>query len=510
LPSFVPVAVAALLGLVAWGVGGYAPWASLALELGALALGGLLALRILFRTSNEDRERYLRIRRSQKRGSAEVEILDPSSSAPAESFRDPFYWMGYPFRRNRAGLLITLTTIWIFLSLVPLPLPALSVLSPRAYQFRIEAQALVGAAPESAPWSTTPFLTFQDLLLWLACILLFVTTHHTVSSTRATRRLSLSLLLIGVLSGLYGLVQWLSELSGGAAQQGLQAATGSFGNRNHFAYFQEMLFLVGLGLFQMRWHDRPMTGDRVSAQEEKAKTSLLGLGVAIVGLSLLFSLSRAGIAFTVMGCALFLYLTRARATALALGTVFVAAALWIGIGPVMSRFGLVPGDLASEEGRVTVWRDSLPALSDYWLTGSGLSSFQYVYPIYRSFGGRRFYSWAHNDYLQLGIELGLPGLLLVAAFAFWIVKGARRSRRELAESASPLATLHAGYCAAAAAAALHSFFDFGLHLPANAALFAIVLAVVTGIATAPVPRRSRERTRKKLRRAPPAARQVDG
>jgi O-antigen ligase len=502
LPSLVPIALAALLGLVAWGVGGHEPWASFALEIGALALGSLLALRVLFGTSAEDRERYLRIRRSQKRGSADVEILDPSPSAPVEPFREPFYWMGYPFRRNGAGLLIVLTTIWILLSLVPLPMPVLAVLSPRAHQLRIEVYSLVGGEPEPAPWSTTPFLTFQDLLLWIACVLLFLAAHHAVSSSRATRRLALSLVLLGVLSGLYGLAQWLSELSGGA-RDGLQAATGSFGNRNHFAFFQEMLFLAGLGFFQMRWHDSRRTADRVGAQEEKAKSSLLGLGVAVIGLSILFSLSRAGIVFTLVGCALFLHLARARGTALALGTVLVAVALWIGIGPVMSRFGLVPDDLAQESGRVTVWRDSLPALSDYWLTGSGLSSFQYVYPIYRSFGGRRFYSWAHNDYLQLGIELGLPGFLLAMAFVLWAVRRASRVRRELAESASPLATLHAGFCAGAVAVALHSFFDFGLHLPANAALFAVVLAVVTGMTPSRASRRSPEESRRKLRRAPP-------
>jgi O-antigen ligase len=504
LSSLVPVALAALLGLVAWGVGGYEPWAAFALELGALALGGLLALRVLFSTSDEDRERYLRIRRSQKRGSAEVEILDPSSSAPAPPLRDPFYWMGYPFRRNGAGLLIALTTIWIVFSLVPLPMPALAVLSPRAHQLRVEALSLVGGEPGPAPWSTTPFLTFQDLLLWIACVLLFLVAHHAVSSTRAARRLALSLLLLGVLSGAYGLAQWLLELSGGA-REGLQAATGSFGNRNHFAFFQEMLFLAGLGFFQMRWHDSRRTADRVAAQEEKAKSSLLGLGVAVIGVSILFSLSRAGIAFTVAGGALFLLLTRARRIVLALGTVLTAAALWIGIDPVLSRFGLVPDDLVQESGRVTVWRDGLEALSDYWLTGAGLSSFQYVYPNYRSFGGRRFYSWAHNDYLQLGIELGLPGLLLTIAFVVWAVRRARRTRSELVASASPLATLHAGYCAAAVAVALHSFVDFGLHLPANAGLFAIVLAVVTGMTASRSSRQAPAESRKKLRRAPPAA-----
>ena len=193
----------------------------------------------------------------------------------------------------------------------------------------------------------------------------------------------------------------------------------------------------------MRWHEGPRkAADRVEAQEEKAKASMVGLGVALIGLSLVFSLSRSGIGFAAAGGAFFLYLTRrARGTFLAVAGGLLAAALWIGIGPVVSRFEVIPDELSGETGRTTVWRDSLGALSDFWLTGSGASSFQYVYPMYRSFGGRRFYSWAHNDYLQLGIELGLPGLALAAALAFSVV--APRADREARAPGGGLVALSA-------------------------------------------------------------------
>ncbi len=506
MPFWSPFAVAGLVAVTAWGVGGYDPWAAFFLEMGALLLGGWLFLGVLFRTSREERQRFLAIRRSQKKGTAEVEILEPSSSAPPRvPYRDPYYWFGYPFRRNGLGFLLALATLWVALSLVPLPPAALAVLSPKALAVRSEAETLLGRELGFAPWSVTPYLTFQDLILWIAFVLVFVVAHHIVASRRGVRRLSVSLLLVGVASGAYGLVQWLSALGGSGATTAFQAS-GTFGNRNHFAFFQETLLLVGLGWLSLQWHEgRRKAADRVEAQEAKAKATMVGLGVALIGLSLLFSLSRSGIAFAAAGGAFFLYLTeRARRTLVVVALVLLAAALWIGIGPVVSRFEVIPDELSGEGGRTTVWRDSLGAVGDFWLTGSGASSFQYVYPMYRSFGGRRFYSWAHNDYLQVTIELGLPGLALAAALAFSIARRARTVRRELLEAGSSLSQLHAGYCAAALAVALHSFTDFGLHLPANAALFAVVLAAVTGMTPSASARKPPREKRAPLRRTPPA------
>jgi O-antigen ligase len=146
----------------------------------------------------------------------------------------------------------------------------------------------------------------------------------------------------------------------------------------------------------------------------------------------------------------------------------------------VGRFTGLSDQWDKEATRIQVWRDSVPALSDFWLTGSGLSSFRYVGARYRSFGGRIFYSWAHNDYLQLGIELGLPGLALLAWLAIVVAKGVRRVRNDLDPDRSLLA-LHAGFASALAAVALHSLTDFSLHLPANLALCAVLVGAVLGM-----------------------------
>ena len=391
-----------------------------------------------------------------------------------------------------------------------MPARLLAWLSPRAHQLQSEVQSLVGATGAwTAPSSLTTFLTFQDLWLWIAYVLLFVFTHHLVESPRRLRSLSLWLFLMGVGFGIFGLGQWFMGVKEAMGpdnlHQGLKA-TASFGNRNHFAAFQEMLLLVGFGWIASFLHEQHRRApDRSNQQEAKARAMVLGLGLCVIALSLLFSVSRSGITAAAIGCAIFLLLSRDRASPpatlnstptsgaartqasartqvlLAIGGFTLALFAWIGVDPVVSRFELVPGELEAEQGRFTVWQDSLPAVRDYWLTGSGLSSFQHIYPNYRTFGGLRFYSWAHNDYLQLAIEVGMPGFVLALAIFIGLIVRAWTIQKSL--NSRTMRKLHAGYCAAATAIGLHSFTDFSLHLPANAAVLAVVLGAMTGVSS---------------------------
>ena len=535
--KLMPFALAGLVGIVVFGVGGYEPWATFVLEVSAVVLTGWVVASVAFETTPGERERNVTISRSQrgqlfgKRPSADVEITPPagtlgerehSAKPSAGSGFERFYIFGYPFRRTGVGLLALAITLWMGLSLVPLRASWLSLLSPRALSLRNEIEMLVtGDAITLAPLSVTPFLSYQDVLLWLAYLMVFWVTYHVAASSRAVRRLTVAILLVGMASGVYGLVQWLSivgaSLSDGAPPAGFMA-TGSFGNRNHYAFFQEMALLIGLGWLLLHWSEADRHArDRVSQQEAKARTGLFAIGVACIALSLVFSLSRSGITFAMAAVAALFFLSKkqqrdsgkpaenARPVLAGLALCLVTVTLWIGVDPVVSRFELVPQELRMDAtGRTTVWRDSLGAVEDFWLTGSGLSSFQYVYPIYRSFGGRRFYSWAHNDYLQIAIELGLTGLILTGFIVARIVRRAYHVRIRL--SAQPgWARLHAGYCTGAIAVGLHSFTDFGLHLPANALLFSIIIGVVTGLSPDRTSRRGKKKTRKKkLRRSPPA------
>ena len=521
-----------LIMIVALGRGGYDPWATLVLELGAAGFALWLVLDVLNKTGPEERRKLLEQRSAWSRlpflkrypwfriGSGrrtEVTILPPGSvendASPRLDPQNHFLVLGFPVKRTGLGLPILLLSLWIALSLVPINTAWLESISPEAYSLRAEAETLanVESSVGSAPWSLAPFLTLRDLWQWLAYLVLFYSAFRLAENAERVKKLTLALFLCGIAFGAYGTFQWLAGLQsqgGGALSIAILRARGTFGNPNHYAAFLGMILLCSLGWLASRNGELSRTEGRrtrqADAQEARARLILGGLGIVVIGLGIVFSLSRSGITFALAGCVALTLLTKRGAEPnpsetielesrhrpkrvsrssrgyWALGLAVAGFAVWIGIEPVISRFGDLPEHWVAEKSRPQVWKDSLGAVEDFWLTGSGLSSNRYITSNYRTFSGPVFYSWAHNDYLQFLIELGLPGFLLFVWISVVLLHWAHRAREELASDPA-LFRLHAGFCAALVAIALHSFTDFSLHLPANFSLLSLIVGIVMGL-----------------------------
>lgn len=137
----------------------------------------------------------------------------------------------------------------------------------------------------------------------------------------------------------------------------------------------------------------------------------------------------------------------------------------------MARQGL------EDSSRLEVYRQSSLAIIDYLLVGSGGGTFQDVYPMYRTDISRN-YVWdkAHNDYAEMFIGLGVP-VALIALSGFIVilarcVHGVFKRRRDYVYSIVAVS--------ASSYVALHSFFDFGIQMQANALVFAVILGVGVG------------------------------
>ncbi len=150
------------------------------------------------------------------------------------------------------------------------------------------------------------------------------------------------------------------------------------------------------------------------------------------------------------------------------GCVLVLAFLvFIGKGQVLGRLGdLAPGT------RLNMTKDCLTMFSRRPVSGWGLGTFPTVYPSYRSFYTNLFVNEAHNDYAQLLVETGLLGFGLMLWFLVRLYQyGLPTSRRwEFKwDGAVSLAAL-----LGCTGLLLHSFVDFNLQIPANAALFYVL------------------------------------
>lgn len=97
----------------------------------------------------------------------------------------------------------------------------------------------------------------------------------------------------------------------------------------------------------------------------------------------------------------------------------------VGVHRLLEQFGL-DGTVGGWEGRLDIWRNSLLAISDFSFTGIGIGTFTLVMPLlYPLQVSVEEYPHAHNLFLQIGLDLGLPGLiaylaLLINLFAMLI------------------------------------------------------------------------------------------
>jgi O-antigen ligase len=108
--------------------------------------------------------------------------------------------------------------------------------------------------------------------------------------------------------------------------------------------------------------------------------------------------------------------------------------------------------------------------------GSGLGSFLRVYRLYESPDTvtTTYVIHAHNDYAELALELGLPGVILFLLFLAWWTTAVWSVWRN--GGGGPFARAAS---IASSAILVHSLVDFPLRTAAISACFAMCLALLT-------------------------------
>ena len=368
-------------------------------------------------------------------------------------------------------LIVMLGIAIVALQLVPLP-PAIWAHGSRA---RIaEGYQLLGAPRPPLPLSLTPYGSLNSLLGIIPPIAIF-TAIVRVNASRP-------IFLAGALLAAAGTVVVLGALQVVSAypnshwypyrETNLGLGVGFFANANHMADLLVIClpFVAAIAA--------AAKGGNV--QRYSALLSIFAgvTAVLVVGIALNGSLAGYVLAVPVLcGSALIMLPPGSRWRGLAVGIAALSVIASVAALANSSIGGTKIGKEASGavQSREQILQTTEKALADYLPLGSGLGSFVKVYRLYESPDTvtNEYVIHAHNDYAEVALELGVPGIILLVVFlVWWIVQCQAIWRKGEGGPWARAASI------ASATILVHSLVDFPLRTAAISACFAMCLALL--------------------------------
>jgi O-antigen ligase len=362
--------------------------------------------------------------------------------------------------------------------LVPLPLRWLGTIHPALLQLvsmpSTAANLLafskdlapVGEGPTFHAVSIYPFATEMELSRLAIYFMIFLMAAFGPRTHEQVHNVLRMLAIFGFILALFAVTQkatwngklyWIRELSINRGNP-----LGPFVNRNHFAGWMCMVAPLSFGIGLM---SRSMS--------RKIRYVFFAVVMAI---TIFFSLSRGGIISFLLGTIILTLIAvwgvsskKSLIPILSFVIALFAYLIYLGVSPILQRFA--QSGMSSAE-RLLVWSASMTAFRDFPLFGTGLGTFQHIFPMYKPDGIVMFYQHAHNDYMELLLELGISGALLMLVFLSLVGKHILYVRWRGRER-----YLKAAFIASLMSTAAFSLFDFNLHIPSNAILLSFILGL---------------------------------
>lgn len=359
------------------------------------------------------------------------------------------------------------------LQLVPLPYAVWSAIPGR--ELVVSGFDLLGLPYVVMPLSLAPYDTLATLLALLPPLGLLAAIFAFRESSRSWLAFAL---IAGTVAGvLLGALQVTSADPATSPwylyrQSNFGVATGFFANGNHMASL-----LLGSVPFIAAWG----ASVRERTDDLRKRSSVLAMamgGIFAVALGLVLNGSLAGYGLgipVVLASLTLLFDAQSRVlrwAPLAVAVTAIAAAVILWTSPPSSHFS---GAQASVTTRQEIFQHSAGRVVEFAPFGSGLGSFDKVYRASEDpdLVGRFYVNHAHNDYLELAVETGLAGVVVMVLFLAWWLAAARNVLR------SPLADRYAMAGAVASAMILlHSTVDYPLRTAAISTVFAMCLGLM--------------------------------
>lgn len=372
-----------------------------------------------------------------------------------------------------AKMLILAVIGLIILQIIPLPpfiwqsLPGRTTLA--------EASGLLGQADVWRPWSIDPERTLAAALY----IIVPATAFWSVASLSAENQIRLIFCIMAV-AAVHIMVSAGQALSGGESFYMYQTThkglpIGIFANRNHAAMFFLLCLILSPALFAQRLSSAPLFQQMllwglgiilvaaILATSSRAITILTGLSLVVIALASVPQKYKKKGVFGVLALAFF-------------GALAVLLAWWN--NSLGNLQGLGERFQQTDDHRYEFWPESLSAAAHYFPFGSGTGTFDEAFRSQETLDivGTHFVNHAHNDYIEMVIENGIFGaLIIIAAIAVMAPALRYAFRRYNAGRLSDLPILGAW---AVLAIGLHSLVDYPLRSLAIATLFGAISAII--------------------------------
>jgi O-antigen ligase/tetratricopeptide (TPR) repeat protein len=407
-------------------------------------------------------------------------------------------WASCPVLICLAGMFVL--GVW---QVFDLPQPLLERVSPGTDALRREllpqTPEEIGSEPGQAISDGTsqhtislyPGATRAELVGWLAIVALFWVVRNYLASTVFLYQLAVVAVANGAALALFGLLQYFSSPRHMLywSLPTLGTVFGAFINRNHFAAYTNLTIGLAIGLLlSKKAESLPLASQGVSWTGKvrmllRPQILSVGLALTLMLAAVVICLSRGGLVALLVASlvCLVLFCWRSRRLPRMLGTLLVgigatALVVWLAWPAVAARLGTLWQGEAARESRVQLWARLMPLWHDFPVWGSGYGTLAYVEPLQRQPGQERgiYYDHADNDYVQILVEGGTVGLILTATIVVLVfVLGCRAF---LFSRTSRLAGLALGGLFAWVTIMVHSFLDYGMHIPAVAVLATVLAA----------------------------------
>ena len=110
--------------------------------------------------------------------------------------------------------------------------------------------------------------------------------------------------------------------------------------------------------------------------------------------------------------------------------------------PVRRLIHPAPGDTNGEQARLIAWKAGLRMIEQHPIAGVGLGQFKPKMDLYAD-PGTTLDTIAHNTYMEIAAETGLPNFLIFVTLLFFAYRSLSRVRRRASDSGPPLVHLAA-------------------------------------------------------------------